>query len=108
MPLVLAPSYDDHTRQEIESHLVQVRARRMVAAIEYANNVNEKLQHESDKIQRRMSKEYEMLGKELVNLEKCEEKVQDRLTKIESLRQELGLTTDMIELHAPVTEREDV
>lgn len=80
----------------------------MVAAIEYANNVNEKLEHESAKIQHRIAKEYEMLGKELVNLEKYEEKVQDRLTKIETLRQELGLTTDMIELHAVPTEKEDV
>jgi hypothetical protein len=80
----------------------------MVAAIEHYNGINEKLTHESDKIQRRIEKEYEMLGKELVNLEKYEDKVQERLTRLETLRQELGLTTDMIELHAVPTEREDV
>lgn len=106
MSLVLAASYDDHTREEIEAHLVQVRARRMVAAIEYANGVNEKLTHESDKIQRRMAKEYEMLGKELVNLEKIEDKVQERLIKLDTLRQELGLVTEMRELQTPTTEQE--
>lgn len=107
MPLVLAPSYDDHTREQIEAHLEQVRARRMVAAIDYHNGINEKLTHESDKIQRRIAKEYEMLGKELENLEKYECKVQDRLTKLETMRQELGLTVDMIELHQVPTEMED-
>lgn len=99
MPLVLAPSYDDHTREQIEAHLEQVRARRMVAAIEYHNGVNTKLSHESEAIQRKMAKEYEMLGKELENLEKYECKVFDRMTKLDSLRQELGMTTEMLGLH---------
>ncbi len=35
MPLVLAPSFDDHTREEVEAHLEQVRLRRLAGAMEY-------------------------------------------------------------------------
>lgn len=108
MPLVLAPSYDDHTREQIENHLSAVRARRMVAAIEHHKGVTEKLTHESDKIQARIAREYEMLGKELGKLEAAELKVEERLVKLEALRQEYGLTVDMIELHGVPTEQEDM
>lgn len=107
MPLILAPSYDDHTREQIENHLSAVRARRMVAAIEHHRGITEKLEHESDKIQARIAKQYEMLGKEINKLEGAELKVVDRLNTIEALRQELGLTVDMIELHQVPTEMED-
>jgi uncharacterized membrane protein YdfJ with MMPL/SSD domain len=107
MPLILAPSYDDHTREQIENHLSAVRARRMVAAIEHHKGITEKLTYESDKIQARIAKQYEMLGKELGRLEELENKVQERLVTIEALRQELGLTVDMIEIHNVPTEMED-
>lgn len=108
MPLELAPSYDDHTREQIENHLSAVRARRMVAAIEYQQGVQEDLRHESDKIQAKMAKQYGYLIKELEKLEIAELKVQDRLTTLEALRQELGLTTDMMGVLAtPATEREE-
>lgn len=107
MPLILAASYDDRTREEIENHLSSVRARRMVASIEYHKGVTEKLSHESDKIQARIARQYEMLGKDIANLEKYEQKMLDRLTTIEALRQELGLTTDLIEIHGSPTEQEE-
>lgn len=97
MPLVLAPSFDDHTRAQIEQHIEAVRARRMVAAIEHYQGVNAKLSHESDKVQKRMARQYEMLGKELAALEKAELKVLGRLETLEALRQEIGLITDMVE-----------
>lgn len=108
MPLVLAPSYDDHTREQVEDFLAAVRARRMVSAIEHYQGVHLKLTHESDKIQQRMARELEKLGKRIAKLEEAEEKVQESITVLESLRQELGLTVDMIELHTPKTEMEDV
>lgn len=106
MPLVLAPSYDDHTREQIENHLEAVRARRMVAAIEYHQGEQMKLTHESDKIQNKIAKQYEMLGKEIARLESAEQKVLDRLTTLETLRQELGLITDLVELHPVASEQE--
>jgi len=106
MPLVLAPSYDDNTREQIENHIEAVRARRMVAAIEHHQGVQLKLTHESDKIQARIAKQYDMLGKELGRLEQAEQKVLDRLTQLETLKQELGLITDMVELHDVPTEME--
>lgn len=95
MPLVLAPSYDEHTREQIEAHVSAVQARRMVAAIDYHNGVKAKLAHESEKIQQRVARQYEMLGKELERLEAAENKVLARLETLEALRQEIGLIEDM-------------
>lgn len=107
MPLILAPSFDEHTREQIETHLRDVQARRMLAAMEYHAGKNAKLSHESDKIQQRVARQYEMLRKEINALEKAEYKVTDRLAGIEHLKNELGLITDMIELHPVETESED-
>jgi hypothetical protein len=95
MPLVLAESYDDKTREQIEGHVAAVQARRMVAAMEYHAGVRQKLNHESDKVRRKMERQYEMLGKELERLEAAEIKVLDRIETLEALKQELGLITDM-------------
>lgn len=108
MPLVLAPSYDDHTREQVENHLQAVRARRMVASIEHYQGVHTKLTHESDKIQYKMAKELERLKKRLDKLEEAEGKVNESVTSLEALKQELGLTTDLIELHTPKAEQESV
>lgn len=107
MPLVLAPSFDDHTREQIEMHVAQVQARRMVAAIEYHTGKDAKLSHESAKLDRRLEHKYMMLGKEIVALEKAENKVLDRLAELEHLKNELGLVNDMRELHQVPTEKED-
>lgn len=107
MPLVLAASFDDHTREQIEAHVAEVHVRRMAAAIEYHQGKENKLQYESDKIQKRMAQKYVMLQKELIALEKAEIKVQDRLAELTHLYNELGLTNDMIELHQTPAEKED-
>lgn len=95
MPLVLADSFDDKTRDQIEAHLEAVRSRRMVAALEYHAGIKAKLEHESDKVRQKIARQYEMLGKELIRLESAEQKVFDRLEHLEALKQELGLITDM-------------
>lgn len=107
MPLVLSPSFDDHTREQIEEHLNQVRARRMVGAMEYHQGKTAKLSHESDKIQARIARQYELLLKELVALEKAEDKLEDRLAGLEHLKNELGLTTDLIQMHVTNSESEE-
>lgn len=107
MPLVLAPSFDEQTREQIEAHIAEVQARRMLAAMEYHTGRNAKLSHESDKIQARVAKQYALLGKELDALEKAELKVIDRLAGLEHLKNELGLTMDLLELHPVETETEE-
>lgn len=80
----------------------------MVAAMDHYQGVHTKLTGESIKIQQRMARELEKLGKRIEKLEEAESKVEESITILESLRQELGLTVDMIELHTPATEKEDV
>lgn len=107
MPLVLAPSFDEHTREQVEAHVRDVQARRMVGAIEYHQGKNSRLKHESAKMEERIAKKYDMLGKELIALEKAENKVIDRLAELEHLKNEQGMVNDMIELHTVPTETED-
>lgn len=97
MPLILRPSYDDLTRQEIEEHLEGVRSRRMVAAMEFNEGQTAKLEHESEVIQRRIKQQYELLGKDITRADTLDEKIQERLAKIETLRQELGFVTEQVE-----------
>ena len=96
MPLVLQPALPEQTRAEVEAHLEHVRAKRMSAAVTYYEGKNAKYQHESDKIKRQMSSQYDMLGKELAGLDKAIEKVEQRLVKIGALDTSLGLVSDMM------------
>lgn len=107
MPLVLSPSFDDNTREQIEAHIADVQSKRMLATMEYHAGKHAKLSHESDKIQARVARQYELLGKELNVLEKAENKVIDRLAGLEHLKNELGLIMDMKEMHPVDTETED-
>lgn len=100
MPLVLAPSFDDHTREQIEVHIAQVQARRMAAAVEYHTGKDAKLAHESDRIQKRIAQKYDMMQKELLALDKAMEKVENRLAELTHLQNELGLVAEMREMHA--------
>lgn len=95
-PLTLQPAITQLTRAEYEEHLEAVRARRMIAAIEYHEGKNAKYQHEADRIQRRMKGQNEMLGKEIMTLDKAIEKVEKRLATIANMDNELGIVKDMI------------
>jgi Pyruvate/2-oxoacid:ferredoxin oxidoreductase gamma subunit len=93
--LILAPSFDEHTRAEIEQHLEVVRQRRMLAAFSYAQGVNAKLEHESERIQKRMASHYDMLAKEIERLDKAHAAVEKRLETLTAMQQELGLTQSL-------------
>lgn len=95
MGLVLAPSFDDQTRQQIEDYLSIIRSRRMSAALEYSQGQALKLQHETEKLQAKVNRAYEALGKKLAAAEKAEEALQQALAKCEILRGELGLLADL-------------
>jgi len=107
MPLVLAPSFDDHTREQIETHIAEVQARRMSAAVEYHTGKDAKLAHESSKIQQRIARQYDMLGKELEQLDKVMEKVENRLAGLTHLKNELGMVEEMREMHVLDEEEEE-
>lgn len=94
--LKLQPTFSDLSRQEIEAHLMLVRSRRLQASIEYHQAANMKLQRESDMIQRRITQQYEMLGKELLKLEALEGKVELRLNKLTMLLQEVQTIDDLL------------
>lgn len=94
--LILAASFDEKTRAEIEQHVSEVQSRRMLAAVIYHQGVNAKLEHEADKVRQRIARQYQMLGKEIGVLEKAEGKVQSRLDSLTILLTELGVVNDML------------
>lgn len=94
--LVLYPSIDALTREQLEQHLETVRAKRMVAAIEYTQGQNAKLERAATVIERRLRAQYDMLAKEIGAVDKACEKMDKRLNTIEALKSELGLARDMI------------
>lgn len=98
MPLVLAPSFDDHTRAEVEAHLEQVRIRRLAAVIEYQRSKMQKLQAEDIHLETRLKRNYEQLGKALVKLDTDLSRVETYLQACTMLSSELGLVHDRIKL----------
>lgn len=80
----------------MEAFLEQVRARRMVATIEYHNTKNAKLAHASGKMVDRLDKQLDMLEKEILALERAENKVNDRLNAIEGIKQEIGFLAEQL------------
>ncbi len=96
--LVLAPSFDDHTREQVEEHLEVVRMRRIAAAVEYASSRMTKLENEEGSLGARLSRNYDMLGKALDRLDKDMVAVETYLQKCEMLKSEMDLVHDRIEL----------
>jgi hypothetical protein len=89
--LILQPTIADMTTEELERRIEQVRARRIVCAMEYVAGQNLKLEIEQDKMQRKLKGHYEMLAKELDACERAVYRCEERVVQIEQLRQELGL-----------------
>jgi hypothetical protein len=89
--LVLQPTLEEMTTEELEQRIQAVRARRIVAAMEYVAGQELKLEHEKDKIHRKLKGHYEMLGKELDRCDRALFALENRVAAIEMLRQEAGL-----------------
>ena len=98
MPLILAPSFDDHTREEVEAHLEQVRLRRIAGALEYQQSKMLKLERDNDTVTNKLIRHYEALGKSLGRLDKELEKVEAYLNACQMLRSEADLIMDRISL----------
>lgn len=94
MALVLQRTLEEMTTEELEQRLEMIRARRIVAAVEYVAGQGLKLEHEKDKVQRKLKGHYEMLGKELDRCDRAIFALENRIAAIEQLKQELGLLED--------------
>jgi hypothetical protein len=98
MPLILAPSFDDHTREQVEAHLEQVRLRRLAGALEYQQSKALKLERENNNVTVKLANTYEKLGKALMRLDNELEKIEQYLGACQMLRTEADLTMDRINL----------
>lgn len=91
MKLVLQPTIEEMTTEELERRIESVRARRIVCALEYVASEQMKLEVEADKAQRKLKAHYEMLAKELDRCERAIEACERRVEAVEMLRQEIGV-----------------
>jgi prefoldin subunit 5 len=98
MPLVLSPSFDDRTREEVEAHLEQVRTRRLAGAMEYLQSKMMRLEREEGTLSNKLARSYDQLGKALDRIDKDIVKVEQYLNNCQMMRTELDLTVDRISL----------
>lgn len=94
MALVLQRTIEEMTTEELEQRLEMIRARRIVAAMEYVAGQNLKLELEHDKVRRKLKGHYEMLAKELDRCDRAIFALEQRIAAVEQLRQEIGLSED--------------
>jgi predicted HTH transcriptional regulator len=98
MPLVLAPSFDDHTREQVEAHLEQVRIRRLAGALEYQQSKLLRLEKDNNSVTNKLIRNYEQMGKALMRLDKDLEKIEGYLAACQMLKTEADLNMDRITL----------
>lgn len=94
MPLVLQKTIREMSREEFEAFLEQVRFTRMAAAIEYHAAKQAKQSKHKSKLDMRLERHYEMLEKDMDKLMRAEEALEDRLTRIEEVKQEMETVDD--------------
>jgi len=98
MPLILAPSFDDHTREQVEAHLEQVRIRRIAGAMEYQQSKLLRLEKDNNMVTNKLIRNYEQMGKALMRLDRELEKIETYLAACQMLRTEADLNVDRIAL----------
>lgn len=91
MALVLQPSLDEHSRDEIIAHIETVRARRMLAALVHAQSVQERNAEAVSVIERKLEALYTGLAREIAHLDKYDAMIQKRLVKIAELQHEYNI-----------------
>jgi hypothetical protein len=95
--LVLMPTLDNLSRDEVEAYIETVRAKRMVATLEFFQTKNRKVELKQSKIGQRIQGKLDMLEKEIDRLEAAENKVSARLAEIEQLKHEFDTTGEEYE-----------
>jgi transposase len=96
MPLILAPSFDDHAREEIEEFLDVVRIRRVAGALEFRESRLSKLHAENSSLAQRLVRNWDQLGKCLARIDADIEKAEAYLNTCEALKTELDMVTERI------------
>lgn len=89
MALILQPTYNEMSRQEIETHLEMVRAKRMQAVVTYHAGVNAAARHLIDKFRQRIANEYYQLEKAIAKLDKATAECEKRMENLEILMTEV-------------------
>jgi len=95
--LVLMPTLDNLSRDEVEAYIETVRAKRMVATLEFFQTKNRKVELKQSKIGQRIQGKLDMLEREIDKLEAAENKVSTRLAEIEQLKHEFDATGEEYE-----------
>jgi hypothetical protein len=91
------PTLDNLSRDEVEAYIETVRAKRMVATLEFFQTKNRKVELKQSKIGQRIQGKLDMLEKEIDKLEAAENKVSARLAEIEQLKHEFDTTGEEYE-----------
>jgi hypothetical protein len=91
------PTLDNLSRDEVEAYIETVRAKRMVATLEFFQTKNRKVELRQSKIGQRIQGKLDMLEKEIDRLEAAENKVSTRLAEIEQLKHEFDATGEEYE-----------
>jgi hypothetical protein len=86
------PTLDNLSRDEVEAYIETVRAKRMVATLEFFQTKNRKVELKQSKIGQRIQGKLDMLEREIDKLEAAENKVSTRLAEIEQLKHEFDAT----------------
>ena len=95
MTLELVQMFDEQSLEERRQHVEGLRARRMVAAIEYFESLKQKYDRRTDVLARRLMQQYDMLGKEIERADKALAKIDARMVTIDGLKAEMGLARDI-------------
>jgi hypothetical protein len=98
MPLILAPSFDDKTREQVEEFIDMVRMRRMASAMEFQQSKRTKLDTEANALEGKLGRAWDQLGKCIARLDADILKAEAYLNTCEMLRSELGIVTEQIML----------
>src|SRR4249920_2676518 len=98
MPLQLVPTIEDLNIEQLESHLEGVRTRRLLVALAYQQTKNTKLNKESNRLNARLERNVDLLGKELTKLDAALLKCTARLQLITLLKNETSFVSSMMDL----------
>jgi hypothetical protein len=96
MPLVLAPSFDDNAREEIEFFIEMVRIRRVAGALEFQESRMSKLNAENSSLAQRLARNWDQLGKCLARIDVDIQKAEAYLNACELLKSELDMVAERI------------
>lgn len=99
--LDLVPTIDDQSIEAYRAHVEALRARRMVAAVEYFEGQKQKFEKRTDVLARKLVQQYTMLAKEIGSADRALAKLDLRLVNVDGLKAEMGLTRDVALILAP-------